>query len=72
MTWSRTDRRAAKFERKPSQQLFAVQCPHQLAVFQDANAGRPRNTRLARAALPCLLRPGHAGAHKTHGDREWT
>lgn len=50
----------------------AVDCPHQLAVFQPSRPDRPHNHRLARATLPCLLRPGHNGDHKTHGDRRWT
>lgn len=69
---NRTERRSPTYARKPTQQLFASQCAHQLAVFQPARRDRPHNARLARAVLPCLLRPGHDGGHKTHGDRRWT
>jgi hypothetical protein len=59
------------FSSEPKQQVAAVQCPHHLAVWQDSNQDRPRNARLARASLPCLLRPGHDGEHRTHGGRSW-
>lgn len=71
MTFNRTDRRAAQFERKPQTPAFAGGCPHRIAVWQDANPDRPRNARLARAAVPCRLRPGHDGVHLGAGGRSW-
>lgn len=44
-------------------------CPHVLARFTTKH---DQTSTLVRATFPCVLKPRHAGAHRTTGGKEWT